>query len=39
MSFVVTPATLLKGIQPGDKVRFIIDADKRAIVDVVPLER
>ncbi len=39
MSFVVTPATLLKGIAPGDKVRFTIDADKRAIVDVVPLER
>ncbi len=37
MSFVVTPATLLKGIEPGDKVRFTIDADKRAIVDVVPL--
>jgi Cu/Ag efflux protein CusF/uncharacterized cupredoxin-like copper-binding protein len=39
MSFMVTPATLLKGIEPGDKVRFTIDADKRAIVDVVPLGR
>ncbi len=39
MSFLVTPATLLKGIEPGDKVRFTIDADKRAIVDVVPLDR
>ncbi len=39
MSFMVTPATLLKGIEPGDKVRFTIDADKRAIVDVVPLDR
>ena len=39
MSFMVTPATLLKGIEPGNKVRFTIDADKRAIVDVVPLDR
>ncbi len=39
MSFVVTSSALLKGIEPGDKVRFTIDADKRAIVDVVPLDR
>ncbi len=39
MSFMVTPATGLKGIEPGDKVRFTIDADKRAIVDVVPVDR
>ncbi len=39
MSFMVTPATLLKGFEPGNKVRFTIDADKRAIVDVVPLDR
>ena len=39
MSFMVTPPTLLKGIEPGDKVRFTIDADKRAIVGVVPLDR
>ncbi|MEE8172898.1 MAG: copper-binding protein [Alphaproteobacteria bacterium] len=39
MSFLVTPATLLNGIEAGDKVRFTIDADKRAIVDVVPLDR
>ena len=39
MSFMVTNATLLKGLDPGDKVRFTIDADKRAIVDVVPLDR
>ncbi len=30
---------LLKGIEPGNKVRFTIDANKRAIVDVVPLDR
>ena len=37
MSFMVTSATLLKGIKPGDKVRFTIDADKRAIVNITPL--
>ncbi len=36
MSFMVTPAKLLHGLEPGDNVRFIIDADKRVIVDVVP---
>ncbi len=36
MSFMVTPANLLHGLEPGDNVRFIIDADKRVIVDVVP---
>ncbi len=36
MSYVVTPATLLRGLAKGDKVRFTIDADKRAIVGVVP---
>jgi len=39
MSFMVTPAKLLKGIEPGNKVRFTIDADKRAIVDVVRVDR
>ncbi len=34
MSYVVTPATLLQGLKTGDKVRFTIDADKRAIVGV-----
>ena len=34
MSYMVSPATLLKGITAGDKVRFTIDADKRAIVDI-----
>ena len=37
MSFMVTPATLLQGLEPGDDVRFTIDADKRVIVDVAPL--
>ncbi len=34
MSYMVTPATLLQGLETGDKVRFTIDADKRAIVGV-----
>ena len=38
MSYMVSPATLLQGLNPGDKVRFTIDADKRAIVDVSRLE-
>ncbi len=37
MSFMVTPATLLRGLKPGNNVRFTIDADKRVIVDVAPL--
>ena len=39
MSFMVTPATLLQGLEPGHNVRFTIDADKRVIVGVVPLDR
>ena len=34
MSYMVSPATLLQGVKPGDRVRFTIDADKRMIVDV-----
>ena len=34
MSYVVSPATLLQGLNPDDRVRFTIDADKRAIVDI-----
>ncbi len=37
MSFMVSPASLLQGVKPGDKVRFTIDADKRAIVGIVPV--
>ena len=37
MSYVVTPVTLLRGLEPGDKVRFTIDANIRKIVDVAPL--
>ena len=38
MSYMVTSAALLEGVKPGDKVRFTIDADKRAIVDVAPFQ-
>ena len=34
MSFLVSPPTLLSGIEQGDKVSFTIDASKRIIVDV-----
>ena len=34
MSYMVTPASLLDGIQAGDKVRFTIDTKKRMIVGV-----
>ena len=37
MSYLVNPTSLLQTINPGDKVRFTIDADKRAIVDVVTI--
>ena len=36
MSYRVTAAKLLRGLKPGDKIRFTIDADKRAIVDIKP---
>ena len=37
MSYLVSPATLLRDLNPGDKIRFTIDADKRVIVDIKPL--
>ena len=37
MSYVVTPVTLPQGLEPGDEVRFTIDANIRKIVDVAPL--
>ncbi len=36
MSYVVSPTSLLKGLKPGAKIRFKIDANKRAIVDIRP---
>ena len=38
MSYMVVPATLLQGLEAGNQVRFTIDADKRAIVDIVRLD-
>lgn len=37
MSYQVSPASLLQQISSGDKVRFTIDANKRAIVDITPI--
>ncbi len=37
MSYMVTSKARLEGLKPGDKVRFTIDADQRAIVNIVPL--
>ena len=34
MSYQVLPGTLLKGLKPGARIRFTIDADKRAIVGI-----
>jgi Cu/Ag efflux protein CusF len=31
MGYKVNPVGLLKTVKPGDKVRFTIDTDKRAI--------
>ncbi len=37
MGYQVTPASLLEGLKAGDKIRFSIDADKRAIVKITPV--
>ena len=37
MNYAVSPPSLLRALKPGDKVRFTVDADKRAIVDIQPL--
>ena len=34
MSYLVSPAALLRDLHPGDTIRFTIDADQRAIVDI-----
>ncbi len=36
MNYLVVPAKLLVGLKPKDRIRFIIDAKKRAIVEVEP---
>ena len=37
MSYSVTRPWLVRGLREGQKIRFTIDADKRAIVDLAPL--
>ncbi len=37
MGYQVIPGSLLKGFKAGDKIRFTIDAEKRAIVKIEPL--
>jgi len=37
MSYQVMPPTLLENIKAGDKVRFTVDPDLRAIVGIVPV--
>jgi Cu/Ag efflux protein CusF/plastocyanin len=37
MNYLVTPSELLEGLAPGQKIRFTIDEDRRAIVRVAPL--
>jgi len=34
MNYLVTPPALLEGLKPGERIRFTIDEDQRAIVRV-----
>ncbi len=34
MGYSVSPVALLGDLSAGQKIRFVIDADKRAIVDI-----
>jgi Cu/Ag efflux protein CusF len=38
MSYQVTPPALLAGLGEGDRIRFAIDPDKRAIVEIEKLD-
>jgi mono/diheme cytochrome c family protein len=38
MGYKVGSTALLKGLKPGDRVRFTIDTDKRAIIKIVKLK-
>ncbi len=38
MSYQVAPPALLAGLAQGDRIRFAIDADKRAIVEIEKLD-
>ena len=39
MNYLVNPPSLLQGLLPGEKIRFTIDEDQRAIVRIAPLPR
>lgn len=39
MNYLVTPATLLSGLGPRDRIGFTIDADKRVIVDIKRVQK
>ena len=39
MSYVADPPTLLRGLKPGDKVRFGIDPDTRSVVKIAPVDK
>jgi Cu/Ag efflux protein CusF len=38
MGYKVSSSFLLKGVKPGDKVRFTIDTDKRTITKIDKLK-
>jgi FtsP/CotA-like multicopper oxidase with cupredoxin domain/Cu/Ag efflux protein CusF len=38
MNYQVTPPTLLQGLKAGERIRFTIDEDQRAIVNLAPLK-
>ena len=38
MGYKVHPSSLLKRVKPGDKVRFTIDTEKRAITKIEKLK-
>ena len=37
MGYRIDPLSLLTGLQPGDKIRFTIDVQRRAIVAIEKL--
>jgi Cu/Ag efflux protein CusF len=38
MGYRIDPPSLLAGLKQGDKIRFTIDVQKRAIVEIEPLK-
>ena len=39
MGYPVKPARLLKGLKPGDRIRFTIDDEQKAIVKITRMEK